>query len=194
MTKSSGTIWVGASRPKGRCAGTGPRNNTLRSFGVLAALSFAGAAYAQTEAAPNGPSTTVTHPTANPELDGASTAARNTRVATSDSATVSNGMQVRSQSGDLMGRVSAIVPGDSGDESYVVMADQQGLASLMPYATATAMVHNDKLVIDRTAFEKAPKVQNTQLEDRSLNGLERKSDEYWKRYAESADSTGPVRR
>ena len=103
-------------------------------------------------------------------------------------------MQVRSESGDLIGRVSAIIPGDSRDENYVVMADQQGMASLIPYSTATAMVHDDKLVIDRTAFEKAPKVQNTQLEDRSLSGLQRKSDEYWNRYAESADSTGPVRR
>lgn len=167
---------------------------TLRSVSVLAALSFVGAAYAQTETAPNGPTTTVTHATANPELDGASTASRNTRVATSDAAAVSSGMQVRSQSGELMGRVSAIVPGDSRDKSYVVMADQQGMASLMSYSTAAGMVHNDKLVIDRTAFEKAPKVQNAQLEDRSLDGLERKSDEYWDRYATSADSTGPVRR
>jgi len=169
-------------------------HTTLRSFSVLAALSFAGAACAQTETAPNGPSTTVTHPTANPELDGASTASRNERLAMSDSAAVSSGMQVRSESGELMGRVSAIVPGDSGDKNYVVMADQQGLASLMPYSTATAMVHNDKLVIDRTAFEKAPKVQDTQLEDRSRHALERKSEEYWNRYAMSADSTGPVRR
>jgi len=169
-------------------------HTTLRSFSVLAALSFAGAACAQTETAPNGPSTTVTHPTANPELDGASTASRKERLAMSDSAAVSSGMQVRSESGELMGRVSAIVPGDSGDKNYVVMADQQGLASLMPYSTATAMVHNDKLVIDRTAFEKAPKVQDTQLEDRSRHALERKSDEYWNRYAMSADSTGPVRR
>jgi hypothetical protein len=168
--------------------------NTLRSVSVLAALSFVGAACAQTETAPNGPSTTVTHPTANPELDGASTASRSSRVATSDSAAVSNGMQVRSESGELIGRVSAIVPGDSHDKNYVVMADQQGLASLMPYSTATSMVHNDKLVIDRTAFEKAPKVQNAQLEDRSRDELERKSDEYWNRYAQSADSTGPVRR
>ena len=169
-------------------------HTTLRSFSVLAALSFAGAACAQTETAPNGPSTTVTHPTANPELDGASTASRKERLAMSDSAAVASGMQVRSESGELMGRVSAIVPGDSGDKNYVVMADQQGLASLMPYSTATAMLHNDKLVIDRTAFEKAPKVQDTQLEDRSRHALERKSDEYWNRYAMSADSTGPVRR
>ena len=167
--------------------------NVYRSFSVLAALSFVGAACAQTETAPNGPSTTVTHATANPELDGASTASRNTRVATADAA-IANGMQVRSESGELMGRVSAIVPSDSRDQNYVVMADQQGLASLMPYSTATAMVHNDKLVIDRTAFEKAPKVQNTQLEDRSLDGVERKSDEYWNRHAHSPDATGPVRR
>jgi len=168
--------------------------STLRSFSVLAALSFVGAACAQTETAPNGPSTTVTHATANPELDGASTASRGARMARSDSASVSDGMQVRSESGELMGRVSSVVPGDSGDKNYVVMSDLQGMASLMPYSTATAMVHDQKLVIDRTAFEKAPKLQTSQLEDRSLNGLERKSEEYWNRYAMSEDATGPVRR
>jgi hypothetical protein len=171
--------------------------DTLRSFSVLAALSFVGAACAQTQTtAPNGPSTTVTHPTANPELDGASTASRNgdERVATASSPAVSDGMQVRSESGELLGRVSSIIPGDSRNESYVVVGDLQGLATIMPYETATAMTQHNKMVVDRTAFEKAPKMQQTQMEDRSLEGSQRKADEYWKKYAMNEDSTGPVRR
>lgn len=165
--------------------------NALRSFSVLAALSFAGAAYAQ--------STTVTHPTANPELDGASTASRSsedTRLATasSSSRTVSDGMQVRSESGDLLGRVSTIIPGDAHNDAYVVVGDLQGLATLMPYATATAMTQEDKVVVDRAAFEKAPKLQKTQVEDTSLDGVERRSDNYWKKYALGSDDTGPTRR
>jgi hypothetical protein len=168
----------------------------LRSFSVLAALSFAGAACAQTESTvPNEPSTAVTHPTTNPELDGASTAPRDTKhMAAASSPTVSNGMQVRSVSGELLGSVSAIIPGDSRNDSYVVLADLQGLATLVPYSTATQMAQKDKLVIDRTAFEKAPKVQQSQTEDDTRDRFERKADEYWKRYAMSADSTGPVRR
>lgn len=171
--------------------------DTLRSLSVLAALSFIGAACAQTQTpAPNAPSTTVTHPTANPELDGASSASRTAdeRVATASSSTVKNGMQVRSESGELLGRVASIIPGDARNESYVVVGDLQGLATMMPYETATAMTRHDKMVVDRTAFEKAPKVQQTQSEDQPLEGSQRKADEYWKRYAMNEDSTGPARR
>lgn len=168
----------------------------LRGLSVLAALSLAGAACAQTEGtAPNGPSTSVTHPTANPELDGASTAARaKPRMAATSSPAVSNGMQVRSESGELLGSVSSIIPGDSRDDNYVVVADLQGLATMMPYSTATQMAQKDKLVVDRTAFEQAPKLQQSQTEDDTRDRFERKADEYWKRYAMSSDSTGPMRR
>jgi hypothetical protein len=168
----------------------------LRSFSALVALSFAGAACAQTEGtAPNGPTTTVTHPTANPELDGASTAPRQaSHLAAASSPAVSNGMQVRSESGELLGSVSSIIPGDSRSDSYVVVADLQGLATMMPYSTATQMAQKDKLVIDRSTFQKAPKIQQSQTEDDTRDRFERKADEYWKRYAMSPDSTGPVRR
>jgi hypothetical protein len=170
--------------------------DVLRSFSVLAALSFAGAACAQTEvSAPNAPSTSVTHPTANPELAGASTASRDTpRMAAASSPTVSHGMQVRSESGELLGSVASIIPGDSRNDNYVVVADLQGLATMMPYSTATQMAQKDKLVVDRTAFEKAPKVQQSQTEDDTRDRFERKADEYWKRYAMRSDSTGPMRR
>ena len=170
--------------------------NILRSFSVLAALSFAGAAGAQTETrAPNEPSTSVSDPTANPELDGASTASRDRPpLPAASSPAVSNGMQVKSESGELLGSVSSIIPGDSRNDNYVVVADLQGLATMVPYSTATQMAQKDKLVVDRTAFEKAPKVQQSQTEDDTRDRYERKADEYWKRYAMSSDSTGPMRR
>jgi hypothetical protein len=169
----------------------------LRSFSVLAALSLAAAAYAQTDTpAQNAPSTTVTHPTPNPELAGASTASRthNTRMAAASSQPISDGMQVRSESGDLLGSVSTIIPGDQRNDAYVVMGDIQGLATMMPYEMAAGMAQKDKLVVDRTAFEKAPKLQKAQIEDRSLEGFKRRSDDYWKKHAMSEDSTGPTRR
>ena len=65
---------------------------------------------------------------------------------------------------------------------------------MMPYSTATQMTQKDKLVVDRTAFQKAPKVQQSQPEDDTRDRFERKADEYWKRYAMNPDATGPVRR
>jgi len=166
----------------------------LRSFSVLAALSFAGAACAQTQSTvPNGPSLTVTHPTANPELDGASTASRS-HLAAASAPAVSDGMQVRSESGELLGSVSSIIPGDSRSDSYVVVADLQGLATMMPYSTATQMARKDQLVVDRSTFRKAPKIQQSQTEDDTRDRFERKADEYWKRYAMSLGATEPVRR
>ena len=93
----------------------------------------------------------MTHPTANPGLDGASTAPRGAheRLATASESAVKNGMQVRSESGELLGRVASIIPGDARNESYVVVGDLQGLATLMPYETATAMTRRDALVVDR---------------------------------------------
>lgn len=168
----------------------------LHTFSMLAALSFIGAAGAQTEqSVPNGPTTSVTHPSANPELDGASTASRApTRMAAASSPAVANGMQVKSQSGDLLGSVSSIIPADSHNGSYVVVADLQGLATMMPYSTASLMARNDKLVVDRATFQKAPKIQQSQTEDDTRARFERKADEYWNQYAMNPDATGPVRR
>jgi len=75
-------------------------------------------------------STSVTHPTANPELDGASTAERYT----------------------------------------------PRVAAAMPYSTATQLAQKGKLVVDRTAFEKAPKVQ---LPSQLLSDPEGDGDRLW---------------
>jgi hypothetical protein len=165
--------------------------NALRSFSVLAALSLAGAAYAQTQTAPNGPSTSVTNPTLNPELDGASTAQRQNdshndmrmRVAEADS--VSNGMRVKSQSGDLLGTVSSVVPGQSPNEIYVLVADNQGFATPVPYVAATTMLQNHTLVVDKARFEHAPKVQQYEVEDSARSTWEQKADNYWKKFTVS---------
>src|SRR5215472_19079529 len=115
MTKSSGTILAGESRPEGRGAGTAPCN-TLRSISVLAALWLSGAAaYAQTPVAPDKPSADVRTPTPNPELDAASTVQRSGeyRMAAASPGNVATGMQVKSPSGDVLGTVASIIPGKS---------------------------------------------------------------------------------
>jgi hypothetical protein len=95
--------------------------NAARSFSVVAALCLTGAAYAQIQVAPpNAPSASVTTPTPNPELDGASTSQRQgpvverhdaMRMAAASTASVDYGMQVKSPSGDVLGTVASIVPG-----------------------------------------------------------------------------------
>jgi hypothetical protein len=172
--------------------------NTLRSFSVLAALSIAGAAVAQSQAAPNPlppdtPSASVTTPTPNPELDGASTAQRHDplRMAAASGGNVGSGMQVKSPSGAVLGRVASIVPSDSNKEGgYVVIADLQGRATPVPYRAASAMIQHDTLVVDKSRLANAPKVQQYQAEDGPSDVWQRKADKYWKR---SADMASDVR-
>ena len=166
--------------------------NTPRSFSVLAALSLTGAVCAQTpsppQLAPDTPSASVTTPTPNPELDGASTAQRHgaTLIAAASTGKVDSGMRVKSPSGDFLGTVASIIPSDSGKDAYVVIADLQGMATPVPYRTASSMVQHDMLVMDESRFMNAPKVQQYQAEDGSRVVWEKKADNYWKQPAMSS--------
>jgi hypothetical protein len=166
------------------------------SFSVLAALSL-GAAHAQTGSAPNGPSTSVARPTANPELDGASTAQRHSGAReAAASAKIATGMQVRSRSGELLGNVASIVPAGRGsdEDGYVVVASSNGIATPLPYSAARSMVQNGTLVVDESRFQNAPKVQQYQSEDSPHRAWEQKADSYWRKYAMSSDQNSGVRR
>jgi hypothetical protein len=67
-----------------------------------------------------------------------------------------------------------------------VIADLAGVAVPVPYRAASALVHNDILVVDKSRLENAPKVQQYQTEDGPRDVWERKADGYWKRSAASA--------
>jgi hypothetical protein len=132
----------------------------------------------------------------NPELAGASTVAREDNppsFRTSAASHITAGMQVRSQSGDLLGNVASIVPGESNREGYVVVANSGGVATPLPYSAANAMVRNETMVVNKERFEKAPKVQQYQGEDLGRAAWEQKADSYWKRYA-SAERSNAVQR
>lgn len=159
--------------------------NTFRSFTVLAAVCVAGAAYAQRppEMAPDTPSPSVLNPTPNPELDGASTAPRDGRIrmVAASPGNIDSGMRVKSTSGDLLGTVASIIPGNSHNEGYVVIANSEGVATPLPYGTASSMVRRDTIVLDKARFVNAPKVQQYQTEDGSSTVWEEKAESYWKR-------------
>jgi hypothetical protein len=135
------------------------------SFSVLAALSFAGAACAQTQPAPRS----------------------DTQLAAASPKNVTDGMKVRSESGELLGSVSSIVPSGSGAKSYVVVADSQGRATPLPYSVASSMVQKHTLVVSESKFDKAPKVQDTHLEDDTYAHWQDRADRYWSRYPTSPE-------
>src|SRR5579872_2111996 len=96
------------------------------------------------------PSLTVTHPAANPELAGASTASRQSeQLHMALAGTIAPGMQVKSPAGDVLGTVASIIPGDTDTsvKGYVVVAGSGGQATPVPYKTAATLVQHDSLVI-----------------------------------------------
>jgi len=209
---------------------------TLRHFSMLAALSLAAGAYAQTQAtqdptdsqstAPSSqsPSSSQSYPSsqssqtsqdtnpnaassphqrdvtsqstteapanANPDPSAASSPHQQgaTRMAEAGrTGNVSSGMDVQTQSGEQLGTVVDIIPGSTGEAGYVVIATAGGKATPVPYSTASSMVYNNKLVMDKSRLEKAPKVK--QGEDRSSKAWQKKADSYWgKGSSSSSDS------
>ena len=105
---------------------------------------------------------------------------------------VEPGMSVQTGSGQSLGTVVDIVPGPAGDAAtgYVVIASAGGTATPVPYSSASSMVQNGKLVMDRSRLQKAPKVQQNQLEDHSSATWKKKADSYWGKQSESANPGG----
>jgi hypothetical protein len=211
---------------------------TFRTFGILAALSLAGTAYAQTQTTPdqsneqNYPSSQQTSPSAqqnypsternatpattpgqedtgpaaassrhqrdvtkknaeeaptnaNPNPTGAASPHQeeSTRMAEAGrmgtGGMVSSGMQVQSKSGESLGTVVDVVPSSAGRMGYVVVAGSGGSATPLPYSTASSMVQNGRIVVDKSKFQGAPKVQQSQMEDKTSTAWQKKADSYW---------------
>ena len=111
---------------------------------------------------------------------------------------VQPGMTVQAPSGESLGTVVDLVPGPTGstESGYVVIASSGGSATPVPYAAASSMIQNGKIVVERTRLESAPKVQQSQLEDRTSKSWQSKADKYWGVHAGSdtdRSSSGPGR-
>jgi len=104
-------------------------------------------------------------------------------MAAADSgAPVSAGMMVQDSSGRSLGSVGDIIPADSGEHGYVVVTAADGTATPLPYSVARSMAKDGKIVVDRSAFERAPKVQQSDVEHHDTS-WQKKTDKYWSKHA-----------
>jgi hypothetical protein len=89
-------------------------------------------------------------------------------------------------SGQTLGTVTDVVQAKSGHRGYLVVAGKQstGTATPVPYQLANSMTKNGIIVLDRGAFEQAPKVAQSQLSGRSSSRWQRKVDQYWNKHSE----------
>jgi hypothetical protein len=104
-------------------------------------------------------------------------------------ANITSGTAVQSETGSRLGFVANVVPGSSGTQQsgYVVIAGSGGTATPVPYGTASSMLKDGKIVIDRARFEGAPKVPQSKIG--STTGWKKKADSYW---GESGSHTGQM--
>ncbi|MGH8316587.1 MAG: hypothetical protein ACREUL_01230 [Steroidobacteraceae bacterium] len=166
--------------------------NTARLLTVLAAASLAGVAYAQTQPPPpKQPSSTpppAVQATPGNNMSSPSSASsphqhHALRMAEASSAGAHSwaNMPVESASGQSLGSVSSVVPGLNGHKTsgYVVVAGANGASTPVPYRTASAMVHDGKLILSQSRFERAPTVTQGDLQNSSAHAWRLKADRYW---------------
>ena len=88
------------------------------------------------------------------------------------------GLPVETSSGTPLGSVVDIVRDDAGKPTYAVVAIDNDTTAV-PYATASSMVHDGKVVMSQSRLTGAPKVKQSEWLDQSSTAWRSESDRYW---------------
>lgn len=123
-------------------------------------------------------------PNENPNPTGASSPHQrnSTRLAEAgQQGSLSSGVMVDDRSGQSLGTVDRVVR-DKAGQRYVVVTGTDGSARPVPYRIASSTMTAGKVVLDRAAFERAPKIKQSELSSRS-GRWHTKVDRYWRKHA-----------
>lgn len=91
---------------------------------------------------------------------------------------VTTGMSVMDRSGQPLGTVSRVTPESARHRYVVITGTQGGNATPVPYTVASSMMAAGRIVLDREAFEQAPKIKPSQA-SRSSRNWQSRVDRYW---------------
>jgi hypothetical protein len=100
---------------------------------------------------------------------------------------ITSGMDVQSHQGQQVGTVIRVVNDSSGKPAYVVISDQSGSDTAVPYRAAKHMVRGGKILVDAKRLQSAPKVPESQLQDTSNTDWQGKADSYWEKRGKKPD-------
>lgn len=90
------------------------------------------------------------------------------------------GRAVVSPTNAPLGEVSEVVFDSRGQPAFVVIS-MEGKSSALPYATASSMMSGDKVVIDKSRLQGAPKLKAGEWRDQSSTGWKNEASRYWER-------------
>jgi hypothetical protein len=88
------------------------------------------------------------------------------------------GLEVITPAGEPLGAVVDVVMDSSGAPAYAVITSA-GKATAVPYSTASAMVHDNAIVMDQSKLQGAPKVEKGAWRDSSSKEWQSDADRYW---------------
>jgi hypothetical protein len=88
------------------------------------------------------------------------------------------GLTVESSTGEQLGSVVDIVRDDTGEPTYAVVSIDNDTTAV-PYATATEMVRDGKVIMSSSRLSGAPKVKQTEWMDKSDSTWRNEADRYW---------------
>jgi hypothetical protein len=92
---------------------------------------------------------------------------------------ISAGSIVQTPAGEPVGRVRDIVPdANTGEPAYIVISLRAG-STAVPYPTIAPMFQNGHIVLDRARLESAPRVSDSQLQDKPGAEWKKQADRYW---------------
>jgi hypothetical protein len=83
----------------------------------------------------------------------------------------------------LAGTVAGVVKASSGDPVYIVIADQAGSDTAVPYSVERRMVHGNTIVVDDKQLQSAPKVSESQLQNSANSAWKGVAEGYWSKQA-----------
>lgn len=137
---------------------------------MAAAAGLACAALARAENPPAGDSGVAAAPNASTRL-----------AVAGPRGVVSSGMMVDDRSGQALGTVAEVVR-DKSEQRYVLVKGMNGRITPVPYDAASSMTAAGKVVLDRAAFEQAPKIGQNEVSSGSAR-WQSKVNRYWRKHA-----------
>jgi len=89
------------------------------------------------------------------------------------------GLQVQSPAGEALGAVIDVTLDAQRQPEYVVISTGNDTATAVPYATASALIKGNKVVVDRTKLQNSPQVAQSELRDKANSKWRADADKYW---------------
>ena len=87
------------------------------------------------------------------------------------------GLDVISPAGEMLGTVINVVASSTG--RYAIISTGNDTATAVPYEAVAPMVHDGKVIMDRTKLQNSPQVAQGDLHDKANTKWRQQADTYW---------------